>query len=81
MPYRPEEGLALLETLRRAGQLGDYQPLHAAQADLLWRAGRVDEARAAYARALALAGNDVEGRSIGKRLEGLGPPATHKASG
>lgn len=32
----------------------DYQPYFAAKADLLRRAGRVDEARVIYARAIAL---------------------------
>jgi RNA polymerase sigma-70 factor (ECF subfamily) len=51
--------LGALETINPA-QLGDYQPFHAAHADLLVRAGRGDEARAAYDRAIALTKNKTE---------------------
>ncbi len=71
MAYGPAEGLALLEQLEAAGHLREYQPLYAAQADLFQRAGRLPEARAAYARARALAGNDVERRFIQRRLDTL----------
>jgi RNA polymerase sigma-70 factor (ECF subfamily) len=40
--------------------LADYQPFHAARADLLARAGRVDEALDAYDRAVELSGNPME---------------------
>jgi RNA polymerase sigma-70 factor, ECF subfamily len=46
-----EAGLALIEAL----ELERYHPLHAAQAELLRRLGRVEEAGAAYEQALALA--------------------------
>lgn len=48
-------GLALLETVGEA--LADYQPLHAARADLLKRSGRTGEAIIAYDRAIALSTN------------------------
>ena len=50
----PERGLALMDTIEG---LDAYHLLHAARADLLRRLGRGDDARAAYERALELAGN------------------------
>jgi RNA polymerase sigma-70 factor, ECF subfamily len=44
--------------------LEDYQPYHAARADLLARAGRRDEAVAAYARAIELTANQSERRFL-----------------
>jgi RNA polymerase sigma-70 factor (ECF subfamily) len=54
----PEIGLRHLEDV--AGELDRYLPYHAARADLLRRAGRAGEARAAYARASELSANEVE---------------------
>ena len=48
----PGPGLALLDQI--ADGAAGFQPLHAARADLLTRAGRHDAARAAYDRAIAL---------------------------
>ena len=55
----PIEGLAALTQIDPA-TLDDYQPYHATRADLLARAGRIDEAEAAYDRAIALTTNVVE---------------------
>jgi RNA polymerase sigma-70 factor, ECF subfamily len=55
----PDTGLALLDRLAAVPELQDYQPFHAARADLLRRAGRTSEAAAAYRRALAGAPNEV----------------------
>jgi RNA polymerase sigma-70 factor (ECF subfamily) len=60
------EGLALAEPL--AGELDGYHLFHATRADLLRRLGRVDEARAAYERALSLAANPVEREFLERRL-------------
>ena len=59
----PEAGLT---ALARAdlGALAQYQPLHAAHADLLARVGRGVEARDAYDRALALTTNVAEARFL-----------------
>lgn len=59
----PEAGLT---ALARAdlGALVQYQPLHAAHADLLARVGRGVEARDAYDRALALTTNVAEARFL-----------------
>jgi RNA polymerase sigma-70 factor (ECF subfamily) len=52
-------GLLALDLLDEDA-LADYQPYFAARADLLVRAGRADEADAAYARALELTTNPTE---------------------
>ena len=57
--YGPVEGLAGLAEIDPAS-LDNYQPYHAARADLLARAGRHDEAEAAYDRAIELTRNSVE---------------------
>ena len=54
----PVEGLAALEDV--AASLHQFQPYHAARADLLSRAGRRDEALNAYDRAIELTTNAVE---------------------
>jgi RNA polymerase sigma-70 factor, ECF subfamily len=65
----PEAGLALLDELDR--DLAGYQYLHAARADLLRRLERVEEARAAYERALALTTAEPERRFLERRLADL----------
>ncbi len=47
------------------------QYLHATRGELLRRLGRVDEARAAYDRALALVHDDAERRLVERRLAEL----------
>jgi RNA polymerase sigma-70 factor (ECF subfamily) len=66
----PAAGLALLAPL--GDDLADFHMFHAARADLLRRMGRTGDAAAAYRRALALAGNDVERRYLSRRLADLG---------
>jgi RNA polymerase sigma-70 factor (ECF subfamily) len=67
--HGPEAGLDILGTL----ELGHYRYFHSTRADLLRRAGRHDEARQAYQRALDLAQTDPERRFLQGRLTGLGP--------
>jgi RNA polymerase sigma-70 factor (ECF subfamily) len=57
--YGPAEGLAALHDIDPA-PLEGYQPYHAARADLLARAGRPDEALAAYDQAIELTANKIE---------------------
>jgi RNA polymerase sigma-70 factor (ECF subfamily) len=57
--HGPDEGLAALAAIDTA-TLANYQPYHAARADLLARAGRHDEALATYDRAIELTANAVE---------------------
>ena len=49
-----EAGLALLDAVEATGDLGEFQPFWAAKAELCARAGRVEEALDAYARAAGL---------------------------
>jgi len=62
-----EAGLTLLERI----DLADYRYFHAARAELLRRVGRLDEARAAYERALTLATDEPERRHLARRLANL----------
>ena len=55
----PVDGLAVLDAID-ARPLGEYQPYFAARADLLVRAGRHNDALAAYDRAIELTTNSVE---------------------
>lgn len=68
----PAAGLALIDALLEAGELADYHLAHAARADLCRRLNRVDEARIAYRRALALVRQDQERLFIERRLAELG---------
>ena len=68
MAHGPEAGLEWMERLERSGTLTGYHLLPAAQADLLRRLGRTDEARAAYRRALALVRHPAERRFLERRL-------------
>jgi RNA polymerase sigma-70 factor (ECF subfamily) len=64
MAAGPERGLALLQEL----PLDEYHLYHAARADLLRRLDRIDEAAAAYTRAVELARTDPERRFLTGRL-------------
>jgi RNA polymerase sigma-70 factor, ECF subfamily len=55
----PLAGLAVLAPVLASGELGGYAPLHAAHADLLDRAGRADEAAAAWTRAIQATDNSA----------------------
>src|SRR5829696_7776745 len=61
-------GLALLEPLLAVSTLERYQPLHAAHAELLSRAGDAAGAAGAYERAIALSANAVERAELERRL-------------
>lgn len=64
-------GLALVDELTASGRLTGYYLLPATKADLLRRAGRVGEARAAYEQAVELAPTEVERRYLAGRLDEL----------
>ena len=70
-------GLDLLEPLLGDPQLERYQPLHAAHAELLSRAGDAERAARAYERAIALTANAVERAELERRL---GAPALSRLS-
>jgi RNA polymerase sigma-70 factor, ECF subfamily len=67
----PAAGLTLLEPLLGDPGLERYQPLHAAHAELLSRAGDASAAAAAYERAIALTANAVELAELERRLGAL----------
>ena len=64
----PEAGLALLAEPELAESLADYPPYLVARADLLRRAGRREEARAAYREALVRAPTAPERAFLERRL-------------
>jgi RNA polymerase sigma-70 factor (ECF subfamily) len=64
----PEAGLDLLHQLNHDPRLSSYHLLPAAQADLLRRAGRPEEAAAAYRQALTLVETAGERRFLQRRL-------------
>jgi RNA polymerase sigma-70 factor, ECF subfamily len=74
MAEGPEEGLAWMDRLSTREELASYHLLPAARADLLRRAGRVDEARRAYAAALLLVRNPAERVYLERRLRALERP-------
>ena len=69
-----ERGLSFIESAGAGGKLENYYLFHASRADLLRRLHRLDEARAAYTRALSLTTNHVEQNYIRNRLAELNEP-------
>ncbi|HWG64247.1 MAG TPA: DUF6596 domain-containing protein [Streptosporangiaceae bacterium] len=69
----PQAGLAILEPILAGGALASYAPLHAAHADLLERAGRAQEAAAAWARATETTGNAALREELTRRGKAGGP--------
>ena len=67
----PDGGLALLDLVAGDDRLDRYQPLHAARAHLLRRAGDAAGARAAYRRAIALTANAAERDALERRAAAL----------
>ena len=67
----PAAGLQLLEPLLGEPALQRYQPLHAAHAELLSRAGDAEGAARAYERAIALTANAVERAELERRRGAL----------
>jgi len=64
-------GLDLIDAILARGELADYQPAHAARADLCRRLGRTGEARDSYRRALELTRQEPARRFLERRLAGL----------
>ncbi len=69
MAEGPERGLELVDAIEG---LDGYHLKHSARADLLRRLGRVEEAAAAYERAIELAGQPAEREFLERRLAELG---------
>jgi RNA polymerase sigma-70 factor (ECF subfamily) len=72
----PQAGLALLAPLLGDPALARYQPLRAAHAELLRRAGDATGAAQAYEQAIELSSNAVERAELERRLDELGREAT-----
>jgi RNA polymerase sigma-70 factor (ECF subfamily) len=68
----PAAGLELIDGILGRGDLEEYRPAHAARAELCRRAGRLDDARASYRRALALTRQEPERRFLERQLATLG---------
>jgi RNA polymerase sigma-70 factor (ECF subfamily) len=66
----PEVALAAVDRLEP--RLAGYHAYHATRADLLSRLGRAEESRAAYDRAIELAGNTAESAHLTRRRDQLG---------
>jgi RNA polymerase sigma-70 factor (ECF subfamily) len=71
---RPQAALALVESL----ELDGYHYLHSTRAELLRRLDRTEDARAAYARALALVHAEPERRFLQRRLAELARSETEE---
>jgi RNA polymerase sigma-70 factor (ECF subfamily) len=67
----PAAGLAIVDAILARGDLDEYHLAHSARADLCRRLGRLSEARASYARALALTRQEPERRFLERRLREL----------
>lgn len=74
MAFGPQRGLDDLGLLEASGRLAGYHLLPAAQADLLRRLGRADDAAARYREAIALARTAPERRFLEGQLAGLDDP-------
>jgi len=72
--YGVEEGLAILNDPLLATALSDYQPYHAAVADLWRRFEEPEKARAAYDVAIALSRDAVVRGFLERRRARLAPP-------
>ena len=66
----PEVALAAVDRL--ADTLAGYHAYHATRADLLRRLGRTQLSRAAYDKAIELAGNTAETATLTRRRDQLG---------
>lgn len=67
----PLAGLAAMDAILDRGELRDYHRAHAARGELCIRAGRIDEGRSSYEKALALAKQAPERRYLERRLREL----------
>jgi len=63
----PEAALEIVDRL----ELAEYRYLHSTRAEILWRLGRINEARAAYGRALELVHDEAERRLFERRRSEL----------
>ncbi|HEX4685897.1 MAG TPA: RNA polymerase sigma factor [Nocardioides sp.] len=73
----PDVALASVDRLE--GRLAGYHAYHVTRADLLRRLGSSRQSRAAYDRAIELAGNSAEVAYLTRRRDQLGSPTTPDA--
>jgi RNA polymerase sigma factor (sigma-70 family) len=69
MAFGPAAGLEVADALRSAPQLGDYHLLPSVRGDLLFRLGRLGEARAEFERAASMTRNRSEQALLRRRAE------------
>jgi RNA polymerase sigma-70 factor (ECF subfamily) len=67
----PEAGLEIINRILSKGELGNYQFAHSARGELLRRAGKTSDARAAFQQALELAQQEPEKRFLAARIKEL----------
>jgi RNA polymerase sigma-70 factor (ECF subfamily) len=67
----PAAGLSIIDAILARGDLDGYHLAHSARAELCRRLGRLDDARAAYQRALELVRQKPERRFLERRLREL----------
>lgn len=75
MAYGPGPALELVDVLYAGGRLATYHLLSSVRGDLLEKLGRLEEARAEYSHAAALASNARERDLLLKRVQALAPSA------
>ncbi len=67
----PEAGLCAIDSLQAQNVLQNYQPLHAAKADMLSRAGKYESAIRSYEVAIDLASNKADKRWLLRQLQSI----------
>jgi RNA polymerase sigma-70 factor (ECF subfamily) len=72
MLFGPEAGLKIVDALASAPALAGYHLLPSIRGDFLFKLGRLDEARAEFERAAAMAGNARERALLEKRARECG---------
>jgi RNA polymerase sigma factor (sigma-70 family) len=72
MAEGPEAGLLLVDALQQERALRDYHLLPSVRGDLLFKLGRLDEARSEFERAAALTGNARESELLRQRAAACG---------
>lgn len=70
----PQAGLSLLDSVSGEEKLSRYQPYFSCRADLLARAGRLDEAIEAYKMAISLSPSDAQIAFLEQRMNDLRVP-------
>ena len=72
MAKGPAEALTMVDRLSSEPSLKDYHLLPSVRGDLLEKLGRVDEARAEFAKAAEMTENEKERALLRRRVKALG---------